>query len=243
VTTPVVVSGARGRLGSRISSLCEAEPSIEVRARLTRDDEAHDFAEGEVLIETGPNGAALNHGDRAAAAGASILMATTGFRSSDEARFEGWAERVPFLLAPNLSLGVNLMLDLVRRAAGALASYDLEVFEIHHRRKKDAPSGTAWALARAAAEGRGQDDLDRRAIHARAGMVGERSDEEVGMMALRGGDVIGEHTVYLFGETERVELTHRAATRDAFAQGALTAARFLAQQPPGRYTMRHVLGL
>ena len=243
MTIPVVVSGARGRLGCRILALCEAAEGVEVRGQLTREDDGHDFAAGEVLIETGPKGAALAHGDRAAGSGASILMATTGFRSSDETRFEAWAKRVPFLLAPNLSLGVNLMLDLVRRAAGALAGYDLEVLEIHHRRKKDAPSGTAWALGRAAAEGRGQDDLERRAIHARAGMVGERSDEEVGMMALRGGDVIGEHTVYLFGETERVELTHRAATRDAFAQGALAAARFLSQQTPGRYTMRGVLGL
>ncbi|MEM1025380.1 MAG: 4-hydroxy-tetrahydrodipicolinate reductase [Myxococcota bacterium] len=243
MTIPVVVSGAKGRLGARILSLCQAEEGVEVRAELTREYDGHDFAAGEVLIETGPNGAALAHGDSAAQAGAGILMATTGFRSADEARFEAWAQKVPFLLAPNLSLGVNLMLDLVRRAAGALADYDLEVLEIHHRKKQDAPSGTAWALAQAAAEGRGQDDLDRRAAHARAGMIGARSDEEVGMMVLRGGDVIGEHTVYLFGETERVELTHRAANRDAFARGALTAARFLAQQPPGHYTMRDVLSL
>lgn len=255
--TALVVSGARGRLGGRILALARATSGFEVRRGLVRaggPDDGHERegipmsnawspARGEVLVEAGPTGPALEHGDAAADAGVPILLATTGFRAADQLRIEGWGEKVPLVVAPNLSLGVNLMLDLVRRASKALESYDLEILELHHRRKRDAPSGTAIALARAAADGRGQTDFERRAVYARAGDIGPRSDEEIGMMALRGGDIIGEHTVFLVGETERVELTHRAAHRDAFAHGALVAARFLERSAPGCYRMADVLGL
>jgi 4-hydroxy-tetrahydrodipicolinate reductase len=151
---------------------------------------------------------------------------------------------VPVLVAPNLSLGVTVLLELVRQASRALEAYDLEIVEMHHNQKVDAPSGTAWALGRAAAEGRGQ-DVERDAILARAGEVGKRGKQEIGIQTLRGGGVIGEHTVFVVGEAERLELTHRAQSRDVFALGAARAARFLGapERAPGLYAMRDVLGL
>ncbi|MGF1509141.1 MAG: 4-hydroxy-tetrahydrodipicolinate reductase [Myxococcota bacterium] len=254
----LVVSGARGRLGSQIARRAAASDRFVLHQALVRSDSPGVGADVEgvtcsstyvpepntVLVEAATPVAALDHGARAAEAGVPILLATTGFRSENQQVIDGWSRSTAVCVAPNLSVGVNLMLDLVARAAAALPDYDLEILELHHRRKKDAPSGTAWALAEAAADGRGWDDLGRRVIHARAGEVGARSNEEVGIMAIRGGDIIGEHTVFFVGETERIELTHRAATRDAFAHGALVASAFLAAQTsPGRYSMRQVLGL
>jgi 4-hydroxy-tetrahydrodipicolinate reductase len=253
----IVISGIRGRLGSRIAQWAQSGGSgldVSLVQGVVREPDGaaadgvpvvdHYRPEpGTVLIETAPPRVALEHGSAAAAAGVPIVLATTGFRPENRSTIDGWSASTAVCVAPNLSLGVNVLLDLVARASAALASYDLEITELHHRRKRDAPSGTAWALARAATEARGQPDLERRAIHARAGEVGARSDEEVGLQVVRGGDIIGEHTVYLIGETERLELTHRAATRDAFAHGALVAAAFVAEQAPGRYGMREVLGL
>lgn len=269
MTPRVVVSGPTGRLGRRIVLQAAQDPKVELAGLWVRpggDTEGRELGElfpelsdhpraalrarsrvelgpETVLVETAPPPGALAHLDLARAAGAPVVMATTGFRSSDERTFEAAAGEIPLLLAPNLSLGVNLLLDLVARASKALAHYDLEVLELHHRRKRDAPSGTAWALGRTAAAARGIEDLERAAIFARAGDVGPRSDAEVGMFAIRGGDIVGEHTVYLVGEHERVELTHRAGTRDAFAEGAVVAAQYLAGKPPGRYRMADVLGL
>lgn len=256
----VVVSGAGGRLGARILARLVEADGIEVAAALVRPGSRHEhrsLAEGlrgtsgldvlsarPVLIEAALVPAALEHVARAAELGAPVCVATTGFDAAQLRSLEAHAARIPVLLAPNLSLGVNVLLELVSRAAGALEGYHLEVLEMHHARKRDAPSGTAWALARAAEDARGR-DLDRDAIVARAGETGPRGEHEVGLQTLRGGDVIGEHTVFLVGEAERIELTHRAATRDAFATGAVAAARFLAaaERTPGLYSMRDVLGL
>jgi 4-hydroxy-tetrahydrodipicolinate reductase len=197
-----------------------------------------------VVVETAPKRVALAHAEAAAARGAALLVATTGFDAAERRTFEAAAERVPVLVAPNLSLGVTVLLELVRQASRALEAYDLEIVEMHHNQKVDAPSGTAWALGRAAAEGRGQ-DVERDAILARAGEVGKRGKQEIGIQTLRGGGVIGEHTVFVVGEAERLELTHRAQSRDVFALGAARAARFLGapERAPGLYAMRDVLGL
>jgi len=142
----------------------------------------------------------------------------------------------------NYSLGVNLLLNLVKTAAKVLGpEYDVEVVEMHHRHKKDAPSGTALMLAKAAAAGRGV-DFDAAAVYGRKGIVGERPEGEIAVHALRGGSVVGDHTVMFAGEVERVELTHRAQSREAFAAGALKAAQWAAGRQPGIYTMRDVLG-
>lgn len=263
----VLVSGAAGRLGRRILALVHRDPELELRGALVRRGSAHDGRDlggevgepglsvrassatdgieaGVVLIEVAPKGPALEHARLAAERGAALVLASTGFDPKERAELETLAASTPLLLAPNLSLGVAVLTDLVRRASAALAAYDLELVELHHRRKRDAPSGTAWALARVAAEARSQ-DIDRTAILARAGEIGPRGTAEFGLQSVRGGDIIGEHTLYLVGETERLELTHRAQTRDVFAAGAVAAAKFMgtADRKPGLYSMRDVLGL
>ncbi|MEQ9496514.1 MAG: 4-hydroxy-tetrahydrodipicolinate reductase [Deltaproteobacteria bacterium] len=263
--TQVVVSGAAGRLGRRIVARALADERLQVAAALVRSTSAVDgravdtvvgevgggltfssdeaaIAEGRVLVEVATKAAALAHAARAAEVGAPLLMATTGFDAAERATLEGYAAKIPVVIAPNLSMGIAVLTDLVKRASKALAAYDLEILELHHNKKRDAPSGTAWALGRAAAEAREQ-DIERDAICARAGETGARGREEIGMMAIRGGDIIGEHTVYLVSDTERVELTHRAATRDTFAAGAIAAAHFLGNAGAGLYTMNDVLGL
>lgn len=250
--TSLVISGAAGRLGARILAHAQGAEGIKVAGALLREgstrlsegapftaDEAVIQA-GRVLIECAPKAAALAHAARAAEVGAPILIATTGFTPAERALVEAHAAQVPVLIAPNLSLGVTVLLDLVARAAAALPGYDLEIVELHHSKKRDAPSGTAWALARAGAAARGL-DADREAILARAGDIGPRGQDEIGIQAIRGGDIIGEHTVYLVGPTERLELTHRAQSRDVFAAGAIAAARFLASRGPGLYAMRDVV--
>jgi 4-hydroxy-tetrahydrodipicolinate reductase len=152
------------------------------------------------------------------------------------------AKEIPLCFAPNFSLGVNLLLELVRRAASVLdPSYDAEIVEMHHKHKKDAPSGTALGLAEALAQGRGV-NLDEVACYGRHGIVGERPVGEIGIHAIRGGSVVGDHTVMFAADEERVEITHKAVSRAAFAKGALKAGQWLCKQPAGRYNMRHVLG-
>jgi 4-hydroxy-tetrahydrodipicolinate reductase len=242
----VVVSGGRGRLGARVVAAIEASADLSVAAVLGRaDDAAAALTPGRLLFESAPDAqAAIAHVEQAAAAGCPAVLATTGLDAAGLARVEAAAARVPVVVAPNLSPGVTLLLDLVARAARALPDYDVELVELHHRHKRDAPSGTAWALAKAAAEARGG-DAARDAIVARAGQTGARGDAEIGVMALRGGEVIGEHTVLLLGATERVELVHRAQSREVFAAGALSALRWLGApgRGPGLASMRDVLGI
>ncbi len=262
-----VVSGAAGRLGGRIvahameaedvaleGALVRAGSNIDGRPlpgdpdrsspALTYTSDVAVIAAGTVLVEVAPRAAALEHGARAADVGAPVVLATTGFDAAELEQWRRWANQTAVLIAPNLSMGIAVLIDLVGRASRALAKYDVEVLELHHRNKRDAPSGTAWALGRAAATARGQ-DVERDAICARAGEIGPRGQAEIGLQSIRGGDIIGEHTVYFAGPTERLELTHRAANRDAFAAGAIEAIRFMGAEDraPGTYTMRHVLGL
>ncbi|MCC7384010.1 MAG: 4-hydroxy-tetrahydrodipicolinate reductase [Deltaproteobacteria bacterium] len=262
----VVISGAGGRLGRRILAAAATDPALRVAGALVRAGSPLDGrplgelssapiegrATGDlavirpdtVLLIAAPRTAALEQAARAAELGAPALIATTGFEAKERAALEAHAARIPLIIAPNLSPGIAVLTELVRRASAALRDYDLELVEIHHNKKKDAPSGTAWALARAGAEARGQ-DIERDALLARGGETGVRGKAEIGIQALRGGDVIGEHTVYLFGPTERLELKHRAESRDVFAAGAIAAAKFLGAvgRRSGLYTMRDVLGL
>lgn len=252
----VVVSGAAGRLGSQIAAAVEAAEGMRLVAALVRqglatavvatqvDDPTAAIVVGRVLMETAPHDSAVGHVELAAAAGVPAVVATTGFDRSEQARLQAAASAIPLVLAPNLSRGVTMLLDLVARAAAALPDCDVEIVEIHHNQKKDAPSGTAWALGEAAASARGQ-DIDRDAILARAGDVGKRGKAEIGIQTLRGGQVIGEHTVMLVGANERLELIHRAQSREVFAEGAVHALRFAgaAGRAPGLYSMRDVLAL
>jgi 4-hydroxy-tetrahydrodipicolinate reductase len=179
-----------------------------------------------------------------ALAGKSLIVGTTGLDEEAEALLAGLADRVAILVAANFSIGVSLLLGLVERAARVLdaARFDAEIVELHHARKVDAPSGTALALGRAVAAGRGEALEDRRR-DGRSGHAGARPQGEIGFHAVRGGGVIGEHRVLFLGQNERIELAHAAHDRGLFADGALTATRWLAGRAPGRYTMTDVLGL
>jgi len=170
------------------------------------------------------------------------VIGTTGLGRDAEAAIAELAAVAPVVVAANFSLGVNVLLGLAQRAARALSDWDAEIAEIHHGAKRDAPSGTALAIARAIAAGRGL-DYDRVKRQSRDGDIGPRGVDEIGVMAVRGGDVIGEHTAYFFGSSERIEIAHRATSRSIFAVGALHAAAWAARQPPGRYDMLDVLGL
>lgn len=170
------------------------------------------------------------------------VLGTTGLTEEELAAVDAAAKEIPLCFAPNFSLGINLLLELVKRAASVLdESYDIELVEMHHRHKKDAPSGTALGLAQAAAEGR-QVALEKVACYGRHGIVGERPVGEIGIHALRGGSVVGDHTVLFAADEERIELTHKATSRAVFAKGALRAAEWLQGKPAGLYNMRHVLG-
>jgi 4-hydroxy-tetrahydrodipicolinate reductase len=171
-----------------------------------------------------------------------LVLATTGLSSAQWARVDAVAAQVPIVAAPNYSTGVAVLYHLAERASALLAEFDLEIVEMHHRHKIDAPSGTALGLADAAARGRKLNAREH-AVYGREGHAGPRRDDEIGIMTLRGGDVIGDHTLILAGPGERLELTHRATNRALFAQGALRAARWVVGQAPGRYTMKDVLGL
>ena len=172
-----------------------------------------------------------------------MVIGTTGLDASTRAALERAAERVPIVFAPNYSQGVNALYFLAARATELLGpDFDAEILEIHHRHKVDSPSGTAVRLGEVVAQAK-QLDPERVVTHGRSGQVGARPLDEVGVMALRGGDVVGEHTLYLVGEGERVELTHRATDRTIFARGAVRAARWVVSRPAGLYDMTDVMGI
>jgi 4-hydroxy-tetrahydrodipicolinate reductase len=171
-----------------------------------------------------------------------LVIATTGLSAEQRAAVDALARKIPLVAAPNYSTGVAVLYHLAERASALLKEFDLEVVEMHHRHKVDAPSGTALGLAEAAARGRNLNAREH-AVYGRQGHPGARTDDEIGIMTLRGGDVIGDHTLILAGPGERLELSHKASNRALFARGALRAARFLAGKAPGRYGMNHVLGL
>jgi 4-hydroxy-tetrahydrodipicolinate reductase len=180
---------------------------------------------------------------QALAAKQGLVLGTTGLSEPERQVVLDAARVIPVVWTPNFSLGINLLFDLVRRAAAVLnADYDAEIVEMHHRHKRDAPSGTALGLAEALAQGRGV-NLKEVACYGREGVTGERPSGQIGIHGVRGGDVIGDHTVIFATDGERVELSHKASSREAFAKGALTAARWVQGRPPGLYTMRDVLGL
>ncbi|HSG06639.1 MAG TPA: 4-hydroxy-tetrahydrodipicolinate reductase, partial [Nitrospiria bacterium] len=166
---------------------------------------------------------------------------TTGFSKKDMETIRGHAEKIPIVLSPNMSVGVNLVLRLLAEAAKVTRDdYDVEIMEIHHRHKKDAPSGTALRMAQVLADSLGR-DLEKVGVYERHGQTGERKPGEIGIQTLRAGDVVGEHTVTFAGMGERIELTHRAHSRDNFARGALLASNWAAGKAPGMYDMANVL--
>jgi 4-hydroxy-tetrahydrodipicolinate reductase len=260
LTARVCVLGPSGRMGRAVLDAALGRDDVRIVAAVDRPEAAGlGAAVADGVVATADLEAGLAACDvyidftspaaTRAAAGAAALHAraavigTTGLGPADHAAIAELARVAPIVVAANFSLGVNLVLGLVRQAARALGpEWDAEVVETHHRAKRDAPSGTALMIAQAIAAGHGS-DYDRVKRHARDGDVGPRPRGEIGVASVRGGDVVGEHTAYFFGAAERLEISHRATSRAIFATGALRAAAWVAGQPPGRYDMLDVLGL
>ena len=227
----VVAAAAARRAGEDVGTLAGREPvgvATGPFAALAGCDVVIDFSLPEALAAALPG-----------LAGVPLVTGTTGLPPAVQAAVDAHAETAPVVQAANFSLGVNLLLDLVRRAAAALPESDVEVVETHHRLKRDAPSGTALALGAAVERGRGP----LVAVHGREGLVGPRGAAEIGFHALRGGDVVGEHTVWFLADGERLSLSHGATSRRTFARGAIRAARWVRGRAAGRSGMAEVLGL
>lgn len=207
------------------------------------DDARSLFEAADVVIDFTVPAATVAHAALAFDTGTAMVIGTTGLTADQQTAVQGAAEKAAVVQAGNMSLGVNLLVGLARQAAELLGpDYDIEVVEMHHKHKIDAPSGTALMLGRAAAEGRGLNHDDH-AVMSREGHTGPRPDDAIGYATLRGGDVVGDHTVIFAGPSERIELTHRAASREIFARGAVRAAMWCDGRSAGLYSMRDVLGL
>jgi len=239
----IVVMGGTERkgsiaLGQDIGALAGADPlGISVG-----DDPSLLFDGADVVVDFTNPTATVQHAQMAARTGCALVIGTTGFDSDQLNSLYRAAQRAPIVLAANMSLGINLLQQVVEEIARILdPDWDIEIIEMHHRQKIDAPSGTALALGEAAARGRGQ-QLRRISRRSRDGQVGPRVKGEIGFAALRGGDVVGDHTVIFAADGERVEITHRAASREIFARGAVKSVLWAAGKKPGLYSMRDVLG-
>lgn len=262
----VVVTGAAGRMGTQIANAVRATEGMALAGAVERpgtaigqdvgvlagvgplgvlvvDDLGEALAGADVVIDFTSHDASARHAEACADRGVPIVIGSTGFTPEAKARVAAAARRIPLVLSPNMSVGVNVLFELVRQAARVLGdAYDVEIVELHHRKKRDAPSGTAVRLGEVAAEALGRDPKDALA-YARHGITGERPPWQIGVQTLRGGDAVGEHTVFFCGEGERLELTHRATSREQFARGAVRAAQWVVGRAAGSYDMADVLGL
>ncbi len=259
------MSGAAGRMGRAIIG-CQKQAGLELVGALERSgseylgkdagtlagieelgisitsDARAALQDAAAVIDFSSPENTLALADACAQTGTGLVVGTTGFDESQRKKLQEFSSKIPLLISPNMSLGVNVLFHLTRMAAQVLGpDYAAEVTEIHHRHKKDAPSGTAVKLLEILEEQFGLSSKD--VVHGRSGITGERPRNQIGSHALRGGDVVGDHTVFLLGEGERIEITHRAASRNTFAMGALRAAKWLDGQKPGLYSMDSVLGL
>lgn len=260
-TTRIAILGATGRMGRAVTEAVAANAQAELGAAFERDGHAAigqpAAADCSVLISADPAAAAAHfdvlidftrpEGTLAAlaacvAAGKCMVIGTTGFDEAQKAQIVEAAKRIPIVMAGNFSIGVNLCLSLLEQAARTLGEdFDIEIVEAHHRHKVDAPSGTALMMGEAVAKGVGR-DLKEVAVYERYGHTGARERRTIGFQTIRGGDVVGDHTVMFLGDGERVEISHRASNRMNFANGAVRAAVWLRDRKPGLYNMRDVLG-
>ena len=280
-----VVTGAAGRMGSRIVNVLSTSEGIRLSGAIERkghslvgqdacglpaggtltvitDDLAAALKAGDVLIDFTFPESSLGNIKACAELGKPIVIGSTGFSGDQMAEINKFAQKIPCVLSPNMSIGVNLCFKVLEEIAKTIGEdYDMEIVEAHHRMKKDAPSGTAVKMARIIAKAVNR-NLDEVGVYARKGMIGERTKKEIGIQTLRAGDIVGEHTVMFAGKGERIEITHRAHSRDTFAAGAVRAAKWVeihdlvmndfsrdgaakwvVGRKPGLYTMQDVLGL
>ena len=265
--TRVIIAGAAGRMGRRIGEMVHQRKDLEIAGGFERsghadlgrdlgelggygpigvplvDDLEKIIDQGDVIIDFTFHEATMRIARQAAAKGVAMVIGTTGLSPANLTELAELAASFPCVQSPNMAVGVNVLFQVARKMAAVLGDdYDIEIVEAHHRLKKDAPSGTALKLGEMVAEGVGR-NLAEVGVYARHGIIGERTDREIGIQTIRAGDIVGEHTVYFAGAGERLEITHRAHSRDNFARGAALAAAWVAGKPNGMYTMFDVLGL
>jgi 4-hydroxy-tetrahydrodipicolinate reductase len=248
----IILCGALGRMGRALAAEIDCEEDLELSGAVEAPGRSGSILgidvtsslqealpRGDVVVDFTNPDAALSHIKEGSAAGKPVVVGTTGLSPGQLAEARKASSKVPLLISPNMSAGVNLMFKVVEDVGRTLSDFDAEIIEIHHNKKKDAPSGTAARLAEALERVR----KDSRRVHGRSGILGPRGADELGLHSIRGGDVVGEHTVIFAGEGERFEITHRAHSRRTFARGTVRAIRFIAERPSGLYSMADVLGL
>jgi len=263
----IIISGAAGRMGSRIVALSKEYETLKLVGTVEHkghkrigqdigeiigigklgvelsDDITAVKEKTDVIIEFTNPEASIEHIKTASQKGIAMVIGTTGFNIEHISEINTCSSKIPCVLAPNMSVGVNLLLKVLKDIAKILGDdYDIEIVEAHHRLKKDAPSGTAMKIAQVIAEALNR-NLEDTAIYTRKGLIGERTKKEIGIQTIRAGDIVGEHTVLFGGLGERIEITHKASSRDTFARGALKAALWVHGKQPGLYDMQDVLGL
>ncbi|GIX42713.1 MAG: 4-hydroxy-tetrahydrodipicolinate reductase [Leptospiraceae bacterium] len=258
------ISGAMGRMGKTIAHLCREHKDIKIALALEHPEHPDLNQDYGILLNTSNLNIPLSSNKQeiqnidvlidftlpentidiikfCADYKKPIVIGTTGFTKEQKEILYSYKDKIPVLISPNMSLGVNVLFYLVKQATKLLKEYEVEISEIHHSKKKDAPSGTAVRLKDIILEE--YNLTENNVIYGRKGIVGERKLDELGIHAIRGGDVVGEHTVYFFSQGERIEITHKATSRDIFARGAIVAAKWILNQKPGLYSMNHVLGI
>jgi 4-hydroxy-tetrahydrodipicolinate reductase len=265
--TKVIIAGAAGRMGRRIGYMVNEHPELQVAAGFEHPDNpdvgkdlgelggygtngvkvANDLAavidQGDVIIDFTFHEATMKIARQAALKNRAMVIGTTGLSQENIEELAELCKEFPCVQAPNMAVGVNVLFKLAAKVASILGNdYDMEIVEAHHRMKKDAPSGTAMKLGEVMAQAVGR-NLDEDGVFTRHGIIGERTDKEIGLQTIRAGDIVGEHTVYFAGAGERLELTHRAHSRDNFARGAALAAAWVCDKQNGLYNMFDVLGL
>lgn len=265
--TKIIVCGATGRMGSRITALSREYEGLKLVGAIEKkghesigkdigivigigetgiplsDDLQESIDRADVIIDFTSISSTLNHVKIAREEEKAMVIGTTGFSKEQLEPIREASRDIPIVMAPNMSVGVNLLLKVLKDISIVLGDdYDIEIIEAHHRLKKDAPSGTAMKMAQVIAEAIGR-NLDDVAVYSRKGLIGERTKNEIGIQTIRAGDIVGEHTVLFGGLGERIEITHKASSRDTFARGALKAALWISGRKPGLYDMQDVLGL
>ncbi len=265
--TKIIIAGLTGRMGSRIAALSYDYEGLELTGAFERaghkdigqkissligvrdngiilSERLEDIADrADVIIDFTAPAATLHNAGIAASKKKAMVVGTTGLSKDDIEALSSFAKSIPIVFSPNMSVGVNLLLKTLADISPVLADdFDIEIIEAHHRLKKDAPSGTAMKIAQVIAEAVKR-NLDEVAVYSRKGITGERTKKEIGIQTVRGGDIVGDHTVMFCGLGERIEITHKASSRDTFARGALRAAAWVKGRQPGLYDMQDVLGL
>ena len=242
--TKIIITGAKGRMGQTLVACAERHPELQVAGQIDLGDDLLPLIkEVDVVVDFSFHDATAQFAAVCAEHRKALVIGTTGHSDAEKSQISSLKTNIPMVWASNYSTGVNTLFWLTRKAAEILGpNFDVEVVEMHHRTKKDAPSGTAATLAEILAAVRKQ-QLSKVIRHGRLGIVGERTPAEIGMHSLRGGDVVGDHTVIFAASGERLELTHKASSRETFAHGALRAAQWVVRQKPGLYDMQDVLGL